>query len=777
MGGMMKNRQTRFQRRRSLRFGAVAVAVGSVAASVSAADDPIKEGGLEEIVVTARLREERLQDVPVAVSVFGQELIQDAGIRRPADFIAMTPNMTIAETQDVGTVVINVRGIGQIRNGETPVAVSIDGVLQASPLQFSQELFNIERIEVLKGPQGALYGRNAIGGAINITTTRPQDHLSGAVEIGLGDADQRRAFVSVGGPLGERVTLRAAAVHREADGWIENVYLNRKVDGFRDQTAVLRLDADVTDWLRLDLRASRGETEGGAAYFVVASNGNRDGSQRIRTAHDVANVVLPPISNNAGTNDREIADYSFKADIESAAGVLSFISSYNEVDNVVTFDGFDYSDNTQCVEFSSPLNIPYQCATPQFTIGGLNGGTPVFAQAFNTTFQDYDVENFSQEIRFTSRGDGRWRYIGGVYYLKRNRDLTTATQEDRGFGIIPELDFDPNTPNETRTYFAEVNRDEAYALFGQVNVDLTKLLELGLALRYDSDDREQTDPRPDAQRVDGFGLPVGGPRVRSKTFSELQPKVTLTFKPTTRFTLYGSFASGFRSGGFNAPGTEVSPFTGEKIAEPIFDKEVSANYEVGFKSVLFDRALSLNGAIFYSDVDDLQVFNFNGAVNAQIVNNVDRVEITGAELEAIAEVGESWMLSAGVGYSDAEIKEFDANPAAVGNQVPYNTKLKWTAGIQYRHDLFNGASGFARLDWEHRGRTDFHEGGHPIGIPSRDPLDLLQMRLGLKIGDGWSITGWVRNLTDEQYYEEVVVPDFAFQGRPRSYGVDVRKDF
>jgi iron complex outermembrane receptor protein len=131
-------------------------------------------------VVTSRLRSERLLDVPVSVSVFTEQTIRDAGIQKPSDFIGMTPNVSIAETQDVGTVAVVVRGVGQIRNGETPVAVSVDGVLQSSPLAFNQNLFGVQQIEVLKGPQGALYGRNAIAGAINITTKRPTDVFEGA---------------------------------------------------------------------------------------------------------------------------------------------------------------------------------------------------------------------------------------------------------------------------------------------------------------------------------------------------------------------------------------------------------------------------------------------------------------------------------------------------------------------------------------------------------------------------------------------------------------------
>lgn len=740
--------------------------------------DPSTIDSLQEIVVTSRLRAEKLLDVPVSVSVFTEQTIKDAGIRNPADFISLTPNVSIAETQDVGTVAVVVRGVGQIRNGETPVAVSVDGVLQSTPLAFNQSLFDVQQIEVLKGPQGALYGRNAIAGAINITTKKPTDKFEGMVDLGYGNGNARRVLVSAGGPLaGDRVVFRAAYLDSRAGGWITNTFLDKKVDGFKDQTAVLRLDAKLTDALRLDARATHSETSGGATYFVVASNANRNGTV-IANAHDVANHVIAPTSNNLGSNDRTMTDLSLKLDYDLAGGVLTSITATTKLDELVTYDGFDYSDNTYCIDFgTSPLYTPYPCSNPRFTTGGSNG-TPIFySQPFNTTFQQYDVETYSQEIRYTSGANSPWRYILGAYFLKRDRDLVTATQEDKGFGIIPVVDFDPATPNQTRSYFAEVNRDKTYALFAQVNYDITRALELGLALRYDSDERHQTDPRPDAYRVDGFGLLLTGPRVREKTFSELQPKVTLTFKPLETVSFYASFATGFRSGGFNAPGTEVNPFTGDPIAAPVYRKEISRNYEIGFKSELFDRKLSFAGAVFYSDVDDLQAFNFNGAVNAQVVTNIDNVHITGGELEAQYKVVKDVSVYGSVGYADAKIEKYAANPAAIGNQVPYNTKLKLNGGVQWRHHFAGSLSSLVRLDVERRGKTYFHEGGTPIGIPVRDPLTLLNSRIGIETDTGWQLTAWARNLTNKKYYEEVVVPAYAFQARPRTYGLEVRKDF
>ncbi len=158
--------------------------------------------GLEEILVTARKRDERLLDVPVAINAFNDEEIRSAGIRRPQDFIALTPNMTMVQTQNQGTSFIVVRGISQARNSEPSVAVLIDGVLMANPSQFNQELFDIESIQVLKGPQGALYGRNAIGGAVIIETREPADEIEGSVMAGYESGPGYAVRGGVGGPIG-----------------------------------------------------------------------------------------------------------------------------------------------------------------------------------------------------------------------------------------------------------------------------------------------------------------------------------------------------------------------------------------------------------------------------------------------------------------------------------------------------------------------------------------------------------------------------------------------
>src|SRR5579864_4724995 len=214
--------------RRILSILAAAFAILIVAEPVWAQATP--SPALEEIVVTARKRNENFQDVPVTMNVFTEQEIQAAGIESPRDFIAMVPNMTLVETQNAGNSFITVRGISQARNSEPSVAVLVDGVLETNPYEFDQELFDIRQIEVLKGPQGALYGRNAIGGAIIIRTKDLADEFEGTAKVSYGNGQSERAQVAVSGPIDSAGTLkyRASVNVYSTDGYLNNVYLSGK---------------------------------------------------------------------------------------------------------------------------------------------------------------------------------------------------------------------------------------------------------------------------------------------------------------------------------------------------------------------------------------------------------------------------------------------------------------------------------------------------------------------------------------------------------------------
>jgi len=213
---------------------------------------------LEEVVVTARKRDETFLSAPVSVDVVTEKAIEAAGIEKPADFIAMMPNMQLVETQNAGTSFVVLRGISQARNSEPSVAVLVDGVLETNPAEFNQELFDIQQIEVLKGPQGALYGRSAIGGAIIIRTRAPSDEFEGNAKLGYGKGNSTRAQLALSGPLNDSKTLkyRASFNFYNTDGLLDNTYLNQKADPARDYSGRMRLLWSPSEAFTGDLRVS-----------------------------------------------------------------------------------------------------------------------------------------------------------------------------------------------------------------------------------------------------------------------------------------------------------------------------------------------------------------------------------------------------------------------------------------------------------------------------------------------------------------------------------------
>src|SRR5262245_38511860 len=208
----------------------LSMAVASILASAVAMPATAQTTEMEEIIVTARKRNESFQEVPVTINVFTETLVEDAGIQRPQDFIQLVPNMTLVETQNAGNAFVVVRGISQARNSEPSVAVQVDGVLQTNPAEFNQELYDIQQIEVLKGPQGALYGRNAIGGAIIVTTKPPADEFEANVVAGYGNENSIRGQLGISGPMGENAGYRATVNYYETDGFLHNEFLNDSVD-------------------------------------------------------------------------------------------------------------------------------------------------------------------------------------------------------------------------------------------------------------------------------------------------------------------------------------------------------------------------------------------------------------------------------------------------------------------------------------------------------------------------------------------------------------------
>jgi iron complex outermembrane receptor protein len=700
--------------------------------------------GLEEVIVTARKRDESSLDVPVAINVFTAEDIAAAGIERPEDFIGLTPNISLVQTQNQGTSFITVRGISQARNSEPSVAVLIDGVAMANPSQFNQELVDIESIEVLKGPQGALYGRNAIGGAIIINTKAPTSEFESNLMVGYDSGPGYRARASVSGPITEDLRYRANVSYLDTEGYIDNALLGEEADPYKDLSARVRAVWDASDSVSADMRFYISQVDTQALYFNITE--------------DVNDTSLPVRVNNAGNNERDMVGASVKLDIGVGAGTLTSITAYDTLEEILTGDQFDF------------LPIPES----------------VLFQFFGTDqaqHQFLDVEAISQEIRYTSPSESAVRWIVGAYAIQTDRFISTGNVFDLGTGVVPEVRRTPLPLfNPQFTYLADSQDNFAWAVFADLEVDLTEKLEAAFALRYDEDERENTTETP----AEFIPAPLVGSafpgQVRTESWDELQPKVTLRYKPSEESMLYVGYSRGFRSGGFNQTGVGAAGIAG---VDDLFDEETADTYEAGAKAEFLNRRLTANLNLYYTRAEGSYFFVFDPNTSTQNLGNLGRVDYQGFELEFRALLAEGFDAYLGIGYTDSEIKESNRDPIDVGNQAPLVSEYSVNLGLQYRRDLAaaQGLSGFVRADIEAIGPTWFY----PDNVTERDPLELINLRAGIE-NDSWSATVWIKNATDEEYNAEWspgpqffpnpgYTNNFVFKALPRRWGVDLAYRF
>jgi len=690
--------------------GLLAVAIVFPLSTAASAQQDEDDFSLEEIVVTAEARAENLQDVPVAVTAFSAQDIADAGIESTADFIALTPNVSFDDSFTIGNSFVAIRGVAQINNADSPVAIVVDGVPQNNQKQFKMDLYDIERIEVLKGPQGALYGRNAIGGAINIVTKAPSEEFEGFVSLGTGNGGSNKIQASISGPIAEdKLFFRLSGSYKESDGLIDSTFLGTEVDFFESTDFRGKLIWHATDSITVDLRLATSSLKGGAIY---------DSAFWDNTGPDNTNEERYPVSDILGDSERNIDEVTFKFDWATDAGSLTYIGGYTDIEENYFGD----------LDFCNPVDCPQ----------GFFG----FGQV--DQMQDLQVKLLSHELRWTSPDDQRFRWAAGAFMIGTDRTLSTlATLVDLG-----------NSPIVMST---EDNDNNAFAVFAQFEYDITEHFELSASIRYDEDEREQTD--------------IATGVTRKATYDATQPKVTLTWTPADNQLLYATYANGFRSGGFNGIGGRE------------FDAESLDNFEIGYKSTWMDDRLLLNMAAYRAESENFQFFFVDiNAGGAQVIDNLDEVTLIGFEVEVEALLTADWSIFGALGIQDSDIQSFDPAlpvPASIGNRTPKTTRDSLNLGTQVRFSLGDRLDGSLRIDYERRGDKYWHTDN----VDVMDPVNILNARIGIG-SDNWNLMLWGRNLTDEFFFEDFNAQPFTglpwnigWPTRPRTYGIEFRYDF
>ena len=787
---------------------------------------------IEEITVTARQREESLKDVPGAVTVLTANQIERSGVQRAKDFIALTPGVTIVDTAEVGDTQVSIRGINGARDAETSFGLIIDGIVMTNPAALNREYLDLRQIEIVKGPQGALYGRNASAGAIIITTAKPSDVRSHTVKVSIADDSTYAVTGRADIPLDDTMALSITANFNTSDGWHTNTFLNCDdcVDQYESQDIYARLIWDVDAETSIDAKFRYGQVDTTSIQFnpifelpgFAAYLGNPD------LYEDVNDHPWSWVSNIPHFNDQESLELSVRMERDLGWANLTAWGLYSDIENSFGADGtsgafqFLFADPSCIASVAEVFNAGFALPSPQGIFAPVPAAT--FLGAYTPTRCDgtqYQVRNqsdFSFEVRWTSYSDQALRWTAGLYFLDVDREVGVNQGNDLGYGIVEKMYVPASGKNPTEQMVWDDFDTKVTAFFGSISYDLTDDVELSLAGRYDNEHRKVHSLVPtgvNSTYIDCDGPPyTGGPLNvglcqsssipdQSENFKHFQPKVSLSLDVTQSTTIYGSWGVGFKSGGFNNSGSRatvdvfINSLAGNTpvAIEDNYKKETNNSFELGFKSRLLGNRVSVEGAVYHTSAKNLQFFEFIvGPFGLlRVIENIDKSEITGQELGLSAIVNDNISLYASVSKIDSEILVNSARADSVGNAVPYHAEYTYNAGISLDYPMAGGRQFFAQIDFAVVGPTWFHvmqtdnSRNTLFGAPmvfdktDRNEYTTVNLRVGVK-SDNLTVTAFAKNLTDERYLAEVIpAPEFggvfAHPADQRRMGVEVVYQF
>lgn len=717
-----------------------------------------KSAQLEEVIVTAQKREQSLQDVSAAVTAFGGEQLADAQINNIEDLQVMLPGLTFGN--DFNFAKIFVRGVGMSSSfaGIDPsVALHVDGaVISQSAAQFTS-LYDLERVEVVRGPQGTLYGRNATGGSINLITAKPTEETEGYARFTVGGDDLNLIGEgAISGPLSESVLGRLAVRYEKRDGFGTHTGTGKDIDDADKLGARAQLHFLINDQMdNLIAIEDYSEDENSRAVkFIRASFPDT-------TNPGLEAIGYPDVSvnsRNAGGDfvpeaelDTTTITNTFTAELSDTLTIRS-ITNWREFSNFLLQD-FDVSDT-------------------------VNGTLPPSATS-TTQAQIIDTEQFSEELQFILDGE-RWRGIVGLYYF------TEELESDIRIGRDPK-----GQPDLSRV-IVEASLDvEAYAAFTNFTFDLSDSLALKVGARYSHEKREVNNlfavappPAP--------GAIFDAPKSDDKSYSAVTPEIGLEYRTDNDLLLYVTYSEGFKSGTANLG--ERSP--------TLIDEETIDNLEIGLKGTLLDNTLQINLAGFYYEVDDAQ---FDRTFPIPVppffsarLENAAQTEGRGIELETHWVASDRLTIDMNATYYDIEFQEFESldplnedlfgtsstsvTAADLSGNVPRNTP-EWTFNLHAAYDipLNNGATLTLAGNWARKGQQYYTEFNNPVmGAPAYSIFNA--NILYTSQDERLSVNLWGKNLSDETVLSGsyAVATSRTITGTylpPRQYGVTVGYHF
>jgi iron complex outermembrane recepter protein len=705
---------------------AVLAQAAAPATSPAAAD----ERGIETIVVTAQRREENLQSVPLSVSAFSASQIKARGLTDVSRLESSVPGFTFGRSGvDARPAIRGVRTENVGVNGDTTIGFFIDGVYQSRAAQATLGFVDLERVEVLRGPQGTLYGRNTFGGNISIATAQPKlDTFSGGMDVTIGENNKIRVEPFLNLPVGETAALRLSAAFEKADGWVKNINPNGN-DLFDEDTAyvrgalLLRPSEALTATIKVDW-ARRGGAGGSAfGYKIGGTFYDTVNNQQLFNTTPIFNL------NGRGGNRDGVIDAPLNFD----AGIpITNANNKYEID-------WDYKAAMELENKSFSANVAYDFGS--FTIKSITGytdfsttrnqDTDFSASQIGVDSQLTEAKTFSQELQLLSRGDGPLSYVVGAYYFTDELRAVfineqTSTRIVRGVGA-PIV----STPGAGGFYDEQRAETESVAVYGQGSFAVTDRLKLTAGVRFTRDTKDfafanadailptlgtpaipqgrfivlgigpipdsafggkgqatncvfaapAPQPRPGMACLAANTARLTGATYDTATFEKTTWRLAADYQLNNDSLLYASASSGFRSGGFNSGQAAA-------ILQPTFKPEEVIAYEVGSKNRFFDNTLQLNAAAFFNSYDSLQEQRQVpvGNTTLSIIENSGKAEAKGVEIETIWRPLQDLTLSFNMSALDAKYTDFKNAP------LPFGTSIVVTDATQLTPTVVNGVT-------------------------------------------------------------------------------------
>ncbi|NOX50198.1 MAG: TonB-dependent receptor [Gammaproteobacteria bacterium] len=740
---------------------------------------------VEEIVVTARRRSESLQETPISITAMTARDLEARNLTNLVEVGRFAPNvqMNVSPGGSGGgsNAQIYIRGIGQtdfLFTTDPGVGIYVDGVFHPRTLGGVMDLLDLERIEILRGPQGTLFGKNTIGGAVSLTSSKPTGEYGGSVSVTVGDYNRVDTRLSLDLPIvADTLAAKVALVAKRRDGYAtrRDFATGRKTaeQGDEDaQSARLALRWTPSDVTTVDFVADyTKENEDSAPTTLVqfepsaglaglwnalvgAPSGSTMGTQFI--ARDPYDTFA------TGPNDNQLEAWGMALTVEHdfESMTLKSITAYREMDATFGRDG-DGSPNQYVHTEQDQLQDQF---SQEFQLSG-----SAFDDKMNWMVGAFYFEEFGRDENDVRLASGLFDALEGLpaALICLGPGGTPPCAGGVGNPVNAALDLDFNIFNEIDI--------TSFAFYTHTTYDITDRWSINAGIRYSDEEKDYT---LEHLRVNS-GVPIVPFTVISDDWNAFSPKLGVDFQVTDQVMTYASVSRGFKSGGFNGRPTVAAEVDA-------FDPEFVTTYEVGAKSELFDRRLRLNGSVFFNDYTDIQI----GSVSADatgnlvlIVDNAAEAEVWGVELEFVAQVNERLSFSGGIGYLDAQYKDVgNATNITESSEFVKSPDVTASLSMEYAHPLSDWGTLAWRIDGSYSAEV-FQDVQNTASI-SQDALTLVSARIVFEsASQGWEASLFATNLTDEEFIVNGLQALASFgtaeavYGAPRQWGASVKVSF